>query len=205
MDAIITLTTDFGLTDAYVAAMKGVILGINPRAKLIDICHNIQPQNIHQAAFVLSTAYQFFPGKTVHLVVVDPGVGSGRRAIILRTPLADFVAPDNFSIPYKLKHYIDILVQPGYTFNYSPEAGYTGLVTGKPITVVYARGGQYPAGTDAEALDLQSKYMKLILGFIGFTDVRELMVEPTLMEGPDKAKQKKEEALNKAREMAKGF
>jgi FMN-dependent NADH-azoreductase len=96
-------------------------------------------------------------------------------------------------------------VQPGYTFSYSPESGYTGLVTGKPITVVYARGGQYPAGTDAEAMDLQSKYMKLILGFIGFTDIRELMVEPTLMEGPDTAKQKKEEALNKAREMAKEF
>ena len=88
MSAIITLTTDFGLMDAYVAAMKGVILGINPEAKLVDICHSIKPQNIPQAAFVLSTAYQFFPQKTVHLVVVDPGVGTERRAIILRTPLS---------------------------------------------------------------------------------------------------------------------
>ena len=61
MSAIITLTTDFGMADAYVAAMKGVILGINPEAKLIDICHNIKPQNIPQAAFVVSTAYRFFP------------------------------------------------------------------------------------------------------------------------------------------------
>ena len=100
MGAIITLTTDFGLADAYVAAMKGVILGINPEAKLIDICHSIKPQNISQAAFVLSTAYQFFPERAIHVVVVDPEVGTERRAIILRTPLADFVAPDNGVLSY---------------------------------------------------------------------------------------------------------
>ena len=103
MSAIITLTTDFGLSDAYVAAMKGVILGINPEAKLIDICHSIKPQNIPQAAFVLSTAYQFFPQKTIHLVVVDPGVGTERRGIILRTPSADFVAPDNGVLSYAIQ------------------------------------------------------------------------------------------------------
>lgn len=100
MGAIITLTTDFGLADAYVAAMKGVILGINPEAKLVDICHTIKPQDISQAAFILSTAYQFFPERTIHLVVVDPGVGTERRAVILRTPLADFVAPDNGVLSY---------------------------------------------------------------------------------------------------------
>jgi S-adenosylmethionine hydrolase len=100
MGAVITLTTDFGLADAYVAAMKGVILGINPEAKLIDICHSIKSQNVSQAAFVLSTAYQFFPKRTIHVVVVDPGVGTERRAIILRTPLADFVAPDNGVLSY---------------------------------------------------------------------------------------------------------
>jgi len=103
MGALITLTTDFGLTDAYVAAMKGVILGINPEAKLVDICHTIKPQNIPQAAFVLSTAYQFFPQKTIHVVVVDPGVGTERRAIILRTPSADFVAPDNGVLSYVIQ------------------------------------------------------------------------------------------------------
>jgi S-adenosylmethionine hydrolase len=107
MSAIITLTTDFGLSDAYVAAMKGVILGINPEATLIDICHTIQPQNIPQAAFVLSTAYQFFPPKTIHVVVVDPGVGTGRRAIILRTPSADFVAPDNGVLSYIIQQLSD--------------------------------------------------------------------------------------------------
>jgi len=106
MAGIITLTTDFGLTGAYVAAMKGVILSINPRVNLIDICHTIKPQNILQAAFVLSTVYQFFPKKTIHLVVVDPGVGSERRAIILRTPSADFVAPDNGVLSCVIQQFI---------------------------------------------------------------------------------------------------
>jgi S-adenosylmethionine hydrolase len=95
MGSIITLTTDFGLSSNYAAAMKGVILNINPEAKLVDVCHIIEPQNIVQAAFTIGTVYEFFPPKTVHLVVVDPGVGTGRRAIILRTPQAFFVAPDN--------------------------------------------------------------------------------------------------------------
>jgi len=105
LSAIITLTTDFGLTDAYVAAIKGVILSVNPEVKLIDICHCIEPQNITQAAFVLSTAYPFFPQKAIHLVVVDPGVGTERRAIILRTPLADFVAPDNGVLSYVIRQF----------------------------------------------------------------------------------------------------
>jgi S-adenosylmethionine hydrolase len=100
MSAIITFTTDLGLSDAYVAAMKGAILGINPEAKLIDISHSIHPQNTLQAAFVLNTAYPFFPKRTIHLIVVDPGVGTRRRAVILRTPSADFVAPDNGVLSY---------------------------------------------------------------------------------------------------------
>jgi S-adenosylmethionine hydrolase len=105
MGAIITLTTDFGLADGYVAAMKGVVLGINPEARLVDICHSIKPQNISQAAFVLSTAYEFFPPRTIHLVVVDPGVGTERRAIIVRTPAADFVTPDNGVLSYVIQQY----------------------------------------------------------------------------------------------------
>jgi S-adenosylmethionine hydrolase len=105
MGAIITLTTDFGLADAYVAAMKGVILGINPDARLVDICHTIAPQNISQAAFVLSTTYKFFPRRTIHLVIVDPGVGSDRQAAILRTPTADFIAPDNGVLSYIIQDY----------------------------------------------------------------------------------------------------
>jgi S-adenosylmethionine hydrolase len=103
MTPIITLTTDLGLTDAYVSAMKGVVLGINPEAKLVDICHTIKPQNIAQAAFVLSRAYPFFPQGTIHVVVVDPGVGTERRAIILRTKLASFIAPDNGVLSYVIQ------------------------------------------------------------------------------------------------------
>lgn len=105
MSSVITLTTDFGLNDAYVAAMKGVILGINPEVKLIDICHTIQPQNILQAAFVLSTVYEYFPEGTVHLVVVDPGVGTERKALILKTPQAYFIAPDNGVLSYVIEDY----------------------------------------------------------------------------------------------------
>jgi hypothetical protein len=98
----ITLTTDFGLRDAYVAALKGVILGINPKATIVDISHFIEPQNIQQAAFVLSTVYRYFPKDSIHAVIVDPEVGSQRRAIILRTQEALFVAPDNGVLSYIL-------------------------------------------------------------------------------------------------------
>jgi FMN-dependent NADH-azoreductase len=111
----------------------------------------------------------------------------------------------NFGIPYKLKHYLDVLIQPGYTFSYSPQEGYKGLVTGKPVFIAYSRGGAYGAGTGAEMYDLQTKYLQLILGFIGFTDIRTLAVEPTLMGGPDVAKEKREAAMARAREMAKSF
>jgi len=103
MSVVITLTTDFGLSDAYVAVMKGVILSINPEATLVDICHTIKPQNISQAAFVLSTAYPYFPQGTIHVVVVDPGVGTERRAVALQSPSAYFVAPDNGVLSYVLE------------------------------------------------------------------------------------------------------
>jgi FMN-dependent NADH-azoreductase len=111
----------------------------------------------------------------------------------------------NFGIPYRLKQYIDILVQPGYTFTYSPEAGYKGLMAGKPVFVAYSRGGAYSAGTGAEAFDLQTKYLELILQFMGFTEVRSLLVEPTLMAGPDTAKVKLTAAMEQAGKMAREF
>jgi len=92
---IITLLTDFGLDDYYVAAMKGVILSRCEHARLIDISHGIEAQNVLSAAYVLLGAYQFFPSGTIHLAVVDPGVGSSRRGIILRTERYNFVGPDN--------------------------------------------------------------------------------------------------------------
>ena len=110
----------------------------------------------------------------------------------------------NFGIPYRLKQYLDIIVQPGYTFSFSSKEGYKGLVLGKSIFVSYSRGGAYEKGSPAEAFDLQTKYFQLALGFIGFTDIRTLIVEPTLA-GPEVAKHKREEAIAKAKEMAKTF
>ncbi|HIJ78640.1 MAG: SAM-dependent chlorinase/fluorinase [Desulfobulbaceae bacterium] len=95
MSPIITLTTDFGLADEYVGVMKGIILGRAPQAKLVDICHKIKAQDIEQAAFVLQAAAPYFPPDTIHLVVVDPGVGTNRRLLALRAGGQYFVAPDN--------------------------------------------------------------------------------------------------------------
>jgi S-adenosylmethionine hydrolase len=93
--SIISLTTDFGGADGYVGAMKGVMLGICPRATLVDISHEIRPQAVRQAAYVLHSVVPYFPAGTVHLVVVDPGVGSARRPIAVQTERATYVAPDN--------------------------------------------------------------------------------------------------------------
>ncbi|MBI4284111.1 MAG: SAM-dependent chlorinase/fluorinase, partial [Chloroflexi bacterium] len=87
---LITLTTDFGLGDAYVGILKGVILGINPKVTLVDLTHNIRPHHVLEAAAVLGTAWPSFPPKTIHLVVVDPGVGTSRRALLLRSPIGLF-------------------------------------------------------------------------------------------------------------------
>jgi len=105
MAATITITTDFGLADGYVAAMKGAILSVNPSANIVDITHQIAPQNIKEAAFILSTVYRYFPRGTIHLAIIDPGVGTRRKAIILRTPVADFVAPDNGVLSYIVKDF----------------------------------------------------------------------------------------------------
>lgn len=111
----------------------------------------------------------------------------------------------NFSIPYRLKQYIDILVQPGHTFAVTADGTYQGLVTGKPVLVVYSRGGAYPAGSETEAADLQKRYIELILGFMGLADIRSIVVEPTLLEGPEAAAKIRADAIDKARETAKTF
>jgi FMN-dependent NADH-azoreductase len=108
----------------------------------------------------------------------------------------------NFGIPYVLKHYIDVLVQPSYTFSFSPEAGYSGLVTGKPVVVVYARGGAYQGGTGGESYDLQKGYMDIVLNFIGFTDIRPVIIEPTLMVTHEEKKQIIQNAIVEAKQIA---
>jgi FMN-dependent NADH-azoreductase len=92
----------------------------------------------------------------------------------------------NFGIPYKLKHFIDVLVQPGLTFSFTPGEGYKGLVTGKPAVAIYSRGGAYGPGTRAEGYDSQSAYLRQVLGFIGITGVKEIFVEPTMASATSK-------------------
>lgn len=102
---IITLTTDFGYKDPFVGIMKGVILNINPSVNIVDITHDISPQNILEAALSIEMSFESFPYKTIHVVVVDPGVGSTRRPILVITDHYHFIGPDNgvFSQIYKLR------------------------------------------------------------------------------------------------------
>jgi S-adenosyl-L-methionine hydrolase (adenosine-forming) len=92
---IITLTTDFGLRDSFVGTMKGVILGIAPALQIVDLSHGIAPGDIRAGAFALMTAAPFFPAGTIHVAVIDPGVGTARKAIAIRTGRAIFIGPDN--------------------------------------------------------------------------------------------------------------
>ncbi len=143
---IITLTTDFGVADPYVGTMKGVMLAIAHDAHLVDITHEIPPQDVIQTAFVIYTAWRFFPAHTVHLVVVDPGVGSTRRPIAVHTSHGFFVGPDNGVFSYilaeqpmeaavELVHPSYRLPQVSHTFHgrdiFAPAAAH--LATGVPI------------------------------------------------------------------------
>ncbi len=97
---IISLTTDFGSVSSYAGTVKGVLLGINPASTIVDISHDVPAQDISHGAFVLGSAYRYFDDSTIHLAVVDPGVGSSRRAILLVTPEGRFLAPDNGLLTY---------------------------------------------------------------------------------------------------------
>ena len=107
---IITLLTDFGWEDGYIGAMKGVILGINPRCLIVDIAHGISPHDVMEAALVLGQTYRYFPPGTIHLVVVDPGVGGGRKSLVVETERYLFVGPDNGVFELVIKREKDIQV-----------------------------------------------------------------------------------------------
>lgn len=92
---IVTLTTDFGVSDPYVGSMKGVILNINPDVQIVDICNSVQSYDLLDGALTIAQAYRYFPAGTVHVIVVDPGVGTARRPILVNTEKHLFIAPDN--------------------------------------------------------------------------------------------------------------
>lgn len=150
----ISLTTDFGLRDPFVGVMKGVILNINPSATIVDISHEIANHDLLEAAFILYSAYKYFPRGTIHLVVVDPGVGTSRRPLLAVSDNYRFIAPDNGVLTYiyreeALKEVITItsegyfLPQISHTFHgrdiFAPVAGWlsTGIAPqkfGQPVT-----------------------------------------------------------------------
>ena len=114
-NGLITLTTDFGAADHFVAAMKGVILTLAPRARIVDVTHEIAPFDINEAGFVISQAWHWFPKGSVHVVVVDPGVGSERRPILVEARGHFFVGPDNgvFSMIYSAAtHKVRVISNP---------------------------------------------------------------------------------------------
>src|SRR5262245_58836997 len=94
-DSLVTLTTDFGTDSHYVAAMKGVILGVNPRVRLVDLSHQIPPQDVRYAAFFLAQALPYFPAETIHVIVIDPGVGSDRALLYIEVDDQRLLVPDN--------------------------------------------------------------------------------------------------------------
>ena len=188
------------------------------RSKSIDVAHVFLStlQNSHPSVEVdkldlWSTELPSFNGDTVDakyaILHGQPHTPEQAKAwqrvveVIERFKSADwylFSLPMwNFGVPYVLKHLIDVIVQPGLTFSFSPAEGYKGLVMGKKATAVYARGGAYGSGTGAEAYDLQSKTLGGILGFIGITDVTSIFVEPTLAAPEDL-----EATVKKAKELA---
>ncbi|RLF20893.1 MAG: hypothetical protein DRZ82_00370 [Thermoprotei archaeon] len=142
MVRVITLLTDFGIRDPYVAQMKGVILSINPDTIIVDITHDIRPHDINEAAFILLSAYNKFPVGTIHVVVVDPGVGTRRKAIVIETKRYLFVGPDNGVLSlaadhdgitnvYEIKNEVFMRANVSYTFHgrdiFAPVAAYLSL------------------------------------------------------------------------------
>lgn len=159
MSSIITLTSDFGLKDAFVASVKGVVLRINPQVQIIDISNDIAPQDIWEAAFTLKTAYSHFPKGTVHLAVVDPGVGSGRRPIIVVTESYYFVGPDNglFTLIYQEAERLRVHeVTAGHYFLQNPGPTFHGRDIFAPVAGWLAKG--IPSGNFGEEI---TDYLKL--------------------------------------------
>ncbi|MCK4465237.1 MAG: SAM-dependent chlorinase/fluorinase, partial [Bacteroidales bacterium] len=109
---IITLTTDFCTKDGYVGAVKGVIERINPEVEVVDITHQVEPFDVLDAAFVLNNFFRYFPKNTIHVVVVDPGVGSSRQSLLVKSEDFFFVGPDNgvFSFVYQNERILEIIL-----------------------------------------------------------------------------------------------
>jgi S-adenosylmethionine hydrolase len=145
---VITLTTDFGLTDHFAGTMKGVIAGITPAARVIDICHQVTPFEILEGGFVLEQAYRYFPKGTIHVVVIDPGVGTSRRPILVEAGNQFFIGPDNgvFTLIYaaEAKHKVRVITASKY-FLETPSNTFHGRDIFAPCAAHLASGKVKPA------------------------------------------------------------
>ena len=157
---IVTLLTDFGLYDHYIASVKGVILQVAPKVTIVDITHQIAPQNILQAAFVLRQAFECFPPETIHVAVVDPGVGTARPIIAARYSGQFLLAPDNGLV--SLVHRDFVLeelrvVQNTALFRKNVSATFQGRDVFAPVAAHIARTGRLTeVGPDTDKLALLS-------------------------------------------------
>jgi S-adenosyl-L-methionine hydrolase (adenosine-forming) len=154
--SIITLTTDFGLQDHYVGAMKGAILSRHPQAQIVDISHEIPAFSLLSGAYAIAQAAPYFPPGTVHVVVVDPGVGTNRRAIVVSTDEQTFVAPDNGVLTLALKRapgYIVRLIENADLFRHPVSSTFHGRDIFGPVAASIASGVD-PASVGPEIADL---------------------------------------------------
>jgi len=109
--SVVTLLTDFGDRDYFVASMKGVILNVNPQARIVDLSHQVTPHQVEEAAYLLKSSYRYFPDGTVHVAVVDPGVGSARQPLLVTTSRYYFLAPDNGLLTYIYQEELSVEVR----------------------------------------------------------------------------------------------
>jgi len=200
MPPIITLLTDFGLADGYAGVMHGVILGINPQATIVDLTHEVPPQDIRYGAYVLAASYRHFPPGTIHVAVVDPGVGSQREALAAEVAGQFFLAPDNGVLSYVLAEGYSALIRlteprywlpnPSRTFHgrdiFAPAAAHLSLgvplaALGEPFTepllLPIPRPVQRPDGTWVAHIIHVDRFGNLI------TDLRPEVARPELITG----------------------
>jgi S-adenosylmethionine hydrolase len=141
---VISLTTDFGTRGPFAGILKGVILGINPDVRIVDLCHDIEPQNIYEASVFLAMSYKYFPPGSIHLAIVDPEVGSKRRPVLVVADNHYFIGPDNgiFTHIYKESHEILNVIHITSEHYFLPQQGATfhGRDVFAPVAAWFSRG-----------------------------------------------------------------
>ncbi|HZE26257.1 MAG TPA: SAM-dependent chlorinase/fluorinase [Terriglobales bacterium] len=171
---IITLTTDFGLNDHFIGTMKGVILAIEPEAQIVDICHSVQAFDVLDGALTIAQAYSYFPSGTVHMVIVDPGVGTARRPLLVSSDRHHFVAPDNgvLSLIYQREQRLSARHVTGEHYFLQPVSKtFHGRDVFSPIAAYLSKGVD-PA-----------KFGEAVTDFVRFSAPKPKLVDETTLRG----------------------